>query len=239
MRPRCIGLIAGLLLVNALSGQVRLTGRVVSDTNAPVTNAVITVRAEGDAGPRARASTDPSGEFTVQLPAPGAYLLNTEAVGFYTLKDRPVTVAAGDQEMAITLNPVREFADSVDVTAVSGSVALDQASSQETLTGAQMIDIPFPVNNDLKGAMRALPNAVQDNKNGIHLNGGAENQSLYLLDGFNINDPLTGMFTTRLSIEGVQESNAGSKTGRQLGWSSAWTQRSSSMLASGWCSSSG
>lgn len=206
MRPGGIGLVAALF-ASALSAQVRLTGRVVSDTNAAITNAVVTVRAEGDALPRARVTSDPSGAFVLQLSTPGAYLLTAEAVGYYSLLNRPIAAAAGDHEIAITLNPVREFADSVDVTAASGSIALDETSTQETLTGAQMIDIPFPVNHDLKAAMRALPNVVQDNSNSVHLNGGAENQTLYLLDGFNINDPLTGTFNTRLSIEGIQELN--------------------------------
>jgi outer membrane receptor protein involved in Fe transport len=207
MRPLSIGLIAALFLTAALSGQIRLTGRVVSDTNAPITNAVVTVRPASGTGQNARAFTDKSGAFATQVPGPGAYLLNAEAVGYYTLKDRALAVVAGDHELTVTLDPVREFSDSMDVTAASGSVALDQTASEETLTGAQMIDIPFPVTQDLKAAMRALPDVVQDNSNSVHLNGGAENQTLFLLDGFNINDPLTGTFTTRLSIEGIQEMN--------------------------------
>jgi hypothetical protein len=187
-----------------LSAQVRLAGRVTNDTNTPVTNATVTVRAPGDAAARKRAFTDPSGNFTLQLPAAGDYLLDVEAVGFYSLKDRAVVVGGGPQDLSITLNPVREFAESVDVTASSASIGLDQTAPEQTLTGAQMIDIPFPVTHDVKTAMRALPNVVQDNRSNIHVNGGAENETLYLLDGFNIGDPLTGNFDTRLSLEGIQ-----------------------------------
>jgi hypothetical protein len=154
-----------------------------------------------------QAITDPAGAFVLELTSPQDYLLDAEAPGYFPLKNRPVTAIAGEHELSIILNPVREFADSVDVTASSGSVALDQTASEQTLTGAQMLDIPFPVTHDLKTAMRALPNVIQDNANSIHLNGGGENQTLYLLDGFNIGNPLTGTFDTRVSTEGVQELN--------------------------------
>ncbi len=204
MRPSCYGLIAALCVSAGLSAQVRLAGRVTNDTNAPVTNATLTVRSSRDVTFRKRAFTDASGNFGLQLPSEGDYLVDVEAVGFYTLKDRAVSLEPGQPELTIILNPVREFAESVDVTSSSGSIALDQTATEQTLTGAQMIDIPFPVTHDLKTAMRALPNVVQDNRNSIHVNGGAENETLFLLDGFNINDPLTGNFDTRISLEGIQ-----------------------------------
>ncbi len=207
MKSRSLGLAAGLWLGAVLSAQVRIAGRVTNDTNSPISNAVVSVRRVGDAVPRARAFTDPAGAFAIQLPSAGDYLLNAEALGYYNLKDRPFAVTSGEHDANITLVPVREFADSVNVTAASGSVALDQTATEQTLTGAQMLDIPFPVTHDLKNAMRALPGVVQDGTNGIHLNGGAENQTLYLLDGFNIGDPLTGNFDTRISIEGIQAMN--------------------------------
>lgn len=198
-----VGLISGAVV----TAQVRLTGRVTTDTNAPVTNAAVTVRVQNEPNPRARAFTDPSGAFTVTVPTWGDYLVDAEAVGYYSIKDRRVPLAVGDNDIVIALSPVREFADSVDVTAASGSVSIDQTATEQTLTGAQMMDIPFPVTHDLKTAMRALPGVLQDSSNGIHVNGGAENQTLYLLDGFNIGDPLTGSFNTRLTIEGLQAVN--------------------------------
>ena len=44
----------------------------------------------------------------------------------------------------------------------------------------------------IRNATRILPGIVQDSNGGTHLNGAAENQTLYTLDGFNISDPLTG-----------------------------------------------
>ena len=49
-----------------------------------------------------------------------------------------------------------------------------------------------------------MPGVVQDRGGGLHFNGSAENQVLYVLNGFNITDPITGEFHTHLSVEGIR-----------------------------------
>lgn len=206
MRQSWLAAGAGLCFSIVLSAQVRVTGKVTNDTNAPVANAAVTLRGAGaDSKLRLNAYTDPAGAFVLQIPAPGEYLLDAEAAGFYPQKDKSITVEAGmAQEISIVLVPVREFSDAADVTASASSVALNEVASEQRLTGSDVLDIPFPVTHNIKNAMRGLPGIVQDGTNGIHLNGGAENQALYLLNGFNIGDPLTMRFDTRLSIEAIQ-----------------------------------
>src|SRR5262245_45182870 len=70
-----------------------------------------------------------------------------------------------------------------------------------------MVDIPYPTN--LKNAMALSPGIVRDAAGGIRINGRQENQVLYTLQGFNITNPLTGRFDTRLSVEAVQSLSAG------------------------------
>ncbi len=204
MNARWLTLAAGLTFSVVLSGQVRLAGRVNTDTNAPVANAVVAVRSAAPGATRFRTFADAAGEFTFSLPAPGNYLLDVEASGFFRLKDRPVAVSDNAADLTVVLSPVREFADSVDVTASSSTTSLDQVATGHVLTGTEMMNVPFPVTHNLKAAMRAVPGVVQDGSNGIHLNGGAERQALYLLDGFNVGNPLTGEFDTRVSVEAIQ-----------------------------------
>ena len=52
--------------------------------------------------------------------------------------------------------------------------------------------------------MQLLPGVIQDPVGGLHFNGSSENQILYLLNGFNITDPITGQFHTRIGVEGVR-----------------------------------
>lgn len=194
----------GLWFSVLLSAQIRVTGRITNDTNAPVANASVTLRSSAESRVRVSAFTDPAGVFSFQAPHAGEYLLDAEASGYYPQKDRKVALESPEQELAVVLVPVREFSDVTDVTASASSITLDQVASEQRLTGSDVLDVPFPVTHNVKNAMRALPGVVQDNANGIHLNGGAENQALYLLNGFNIGDPLTMRFDTRLSIEAIQ-----------------------------------
>lgn len=188
------------------AAQVGLTGRVLSDTNSPLAGVAVTIRAaQGDT--KAQAITDPTGAFKIQLHEPGNFLVDAELSGYYALKDKRVTLSPGDNEINFVLNPVREFSESVDVTSGSTAVALDKTTSEEQLTGADMLNVPFPATHSLKNAMRILPGLVQDSAGGIHVNGGSEEQVRYLINGFDISDPLTGKFDTRISIESVQSMN--------------------------------
>ena len=49
-----------------------------------------------------------------------------------------------------------------------------------------------------------MPGVVQSNNGELHVNGGGAEQTLYTLNGFNVSDPLTGTFQTRVSLESVQ-----------------------------------
>jgi hypothetical protein len=192
--------IGGIVALTSLTAQIRVAGRVVSDTNAPVPNAAIELRSI--TGERYRAVADPSGVFAVEVRSAGEYVVDVERRGFFALKN--VRLQADSTEWHLVLNPIRDFSESVDVTSSSSAVALDQASPSSSLSGANLVDVPYPTTHNLKNAMRILPGVVQDQTGGIHVNGGGEDQVQYLMDGFNIGDPLTGRLESRLSVEAVQ-----------------------------------
>jgi len=186
-----------------LGAEVRVSGRVSSDTGVPISGAsVIAVHRESAAA--VRLLTDPTGDFSAIFPGPGEYAVSAEATGYFALKDQSVTLITGENELNLVLNPIREFADAVDVHATTNSVELDTTRHEETLSGAELINIPFPAAESLKNSMRILPKVIQDSAGNIHPAGGSENQALYVLDGFDVGDPLTGQFNSRLSIEAVQ-----------------------------------
>ena len=45
---------------------------------------------------------------------------------------------------------------------------------------------------------------VEDASGGLHVNGSSENQVLYLLNGFNLTNPISGQFQTVLAVEGIR-----------------------------------
>lgn len=196
------GAIIFLMATSALA-QVELTGRVTNENQVPLADATVTIEPASGEG-RWQAFTGPSGVFHVELPHAGDYLVSVQRTGYFRLEKRPLSLAQTPGEVQLVLNRITELAESVDVTASTTAVDLDQTYAEHQVTGNEMMNIPYPVTHSLQNATRLLPGVVQDNLGGIHFNGGAEEQTLYLLDGFKISDPLSGQFSTRLSLEGIQ-----------------------------------
>lgn len=189
--------------------EVQFTGRITSETGNPVKGARITLRAGGKVS--ATAVSDPTGAFSCPAPEAGKYQLEVEREGYFLLTRADFDLTGNAQDVELELSPVREMVESVDVTATPGAVDMDRTTPQTTLSGNDIQNVPYPSTNSLRNALRVMPGMVQDNRGGIHLHGGAEEQTLYTLEGFQINDPLTGTFETRLSLESIQslETTAG------------------------------
>ena len=183
------------------SGQVRLKGRILDENNAPVSGAEVKLRLDTI---ECRAFADPTGSFVIDVPRPGPYLATVAMPGFFNLRDRNVYLAAGPNELTLILSRVRDRLESLDVSGASTVIDLDKTAHEQRLSGAELLDIPYRNNNDLRNAMRVLPGVVQDQQGGIHVNGAAEQQVQYTIDGFNLGDPLTGTFQSRLNVEAVQ-----------------------------------
>lgn len=182
--------------------QVLLTGRVVDENSAAVPGAQVTLtRPRSDL--RLQATADPTGKFVFELDAAGEYLLGAERQGFFRLANRPVTLTAGSNDVTLVLNPAREVFEEIDVSYSPPDIDFDRTTPEQRLTGTELVQIPYPSTNTLRNAFRAIPGVVEDSRGGVHLHGGAEEQTLYTLDGFQVNDPLTGRFEARISVESV------------------------------------
>ncbi|HTW63195.1 MAG TPA: TonB-dependent receptor [Bryobacteraceae bacterium] len=205
-------LAAGLLVMLAfaslsLRADVILRGRVVDENNAPVRGARVTARPANlaaIAGANSReAQTDPDGSFTVTFPAPGDYFVSVTRQGFYAVKDRPIRVESG-AEITLAINTVREVFQSANVNEQTSPVDITQAQNEERLTGTELNDVPYANSHSLRNSLSLLPGVVQEPAGPLHFDGSSENQILYLLDGFNITDPISGQFQTLLAVEGIR-----------------------------------
>lgn len=180
---------------------VSLHGRVVDDNNAPVANAQVAVRLDSQ---KFVAFSDPTGAFTLRLPRPGVYNVRVTNPGFFELREQSVSLTAGENELSLVLNRLREASETVNVSAVSPNLDMDTTTPQRRLSSTELLEIPYHSNNTVQNALGTLPGVVEDSGGGIHVNGAAENQVYYTLDGFNIGDVLTGSFQSRISVEAVQ-----------------------------------
>lgn len=175
-----------------------LTGRVVDENGAPVRAARVTIQPGSLA-----AQTTPTGTFQIVLPAPGDYRVTVERQGYYALQDHPIHASA-NQEVTLVLNTLREVFQSQDVNAEISPLDLAQSQNQEHLTGTEVNDIPYANSHSLRSSLPLMPGVLLDPTGALHLNGSSENQVQYLLNGFNITNPISGAFQSTLAVEGIR-----------------------------------
>jgi hypothetical protein len=193
-----------LLAVAATAqAQVRVSGRTMSDTSAPVAAAEVVVRTTASDAVVARAISDASGAFALEIDATGDYRVSVERQGFYAIDHLSMTLTPGT-DVVLTLFPVREHLESLDVTSRGDPASISQPSAEQALSGAEAMNVPFNGSHGVKNALRTLPSVVMDGGGGIHVDGARESQTLFILDGFNVGDPLNGGFDPKVSVEAVQ-----------------------------------
>ena len=144
-----------------------------------------------------------TGAFALTLPSTGDFLVSAERQGYYDLKDRPVHVESG-QQITLALNTVRDVFQSVNVDEQPSPVDVGQLQNQERLTGTQVNEILYPNSHSLRSSLTLMPGVVEDTAGALHVNGSSENQVEYLLNGFNLTDPVSGRFKTLLGAEGIR-----------------------------------
>jgi hypothetical protein len=188
-----------------MRAEITLAGRVLDETGSGVGNARVTISTDSPSITASiTATSDPTGDFSVVLPAAGRYLARVERDGFFPLKDFPVDVGAETTEIHLALNHVREEFTRVKVTASTSAVEVENTASSEKLTGIEIMDMPYTPTRDLREALPLLPGVILDPSGSLHFDGGLESQTLYLLDGFDIGDPLTGKLDAHVSVESVR-----------------------------------
>lgn len=197
----------GICIVTACTARAsnpQLNGQVRDENEAPVADARITLRpaASSAAGPW-RTQTDAAGAFSLSVPDAGDYVIDVEREGYYELKDRPVHIETV-LELTLVINSVRELFQSVDVNGQPSPVDISQTRNEERLTGTEVNDILYPNSHSLRNSTKLIPGVVEDPGGGMHFNGSSENQVQYLLNGFDIGDPISGEFHTALAVEGVR-----------------------------------
>ncbi len=174
---------------------------VVDENGAAVPSAHITLTPQQ--GAPVRGETDYAGRKEFAGLTPGAYSLRVEKEGFFAVTGRVIHV--GEVANAdVRLNHVREFSEQVNV--VYSPPAIDPAKTQssETLTSEDIIDLPYPVTRDIRYALPMLPGVLQDSTGQLHVDGASTRQVYDQIDGFNVSDPATGLFLTRISVDALR-----------------------------------
>ncbi len=196
-------LLFAALLPTARAASIDVAGHVADEDGAPVRQAHVTIRASAAPVRLWEADTNATGDFRLSLPEAGDYLISVDRQGFYALKDQVARIEGG-QEITLSIAHVKEVFQSVDVNATPSPVDISQTTNQTRLTGTEVNDIMYPNSHSLRDAMKLMPGVVEDSTGALHFNGSSENQVLYVLNGFNLTDPVSGRFQSVLAVEGVR-----------------------------------
>jgi len=190
--------------LSAARAEIPVSGRVVDENNVPVGGAAVSMVPTSPPGPGSRALSAVDGSFSVNLSAPGTYILSVEKDGYFRIVGRPLEILRPERDVAVVLIRARPVFESIQVPAETEGINLDRTDREERLTENQILSVPYPNTHSIRSAMRLMPGVVQDVNGGLHINGASEEQTLFTLDGFNISDPLTGRLESRLSVESAR-----------------------------------
>lgn len=147
-----------------------------------------------------RCETDFAGHCALSNLWAGTYQLRVEKQGFYAsvLPELQVGVTG---KVDVTLSHQQEVREVVNVAESPQAIDPEQVSSQEQLTGLDVIDIPYPATHDYRNVLNFIPGVVQDAAGQPHVAGAETYQTLTLLDGFNVTQPANGLLLVRVSTD--------------------------------------
>lgn len=182
---------------------VQVAGKVVDENGVAQLGAKLSLSSETP-GVSATATTDEAGRFRLPPVATGRYEFRAEKPGFYVFVEHSLEVRADMAPLEVVLNHVEEFQETVHVEYSPPVVDPQLISAEKTLQAQEIVDMPYPSTHDFRSALPLLPGVIKDNAGRIHVDGGAENQTNYSLDGFNIASPVSGVMENRLSVDALR-----------------------------------
>src|SRR5271163_251242 len=178
------------------------TGLVLDEDGVPV--AAAQIKFEDTAGHVFRTESDGAGRFTLRdLPA-GDYKLEVRKQGFFVIAGRALTLQPGANELTLTINHADEVREQVQVTARANQIDPQDTAQRDTLTARDVRDIPVASPHILTQSLVALPEITQDNLGNLHIAGARSGETQYLLDGFEIGDPVNGQLTSRFNVDATR-----------------------------------
>lgn len=193
-------LLLTLVLVSTAAAQSipSPTIAVVDENGVAVSAARISLQAANQ--PALHGQTNFSGRCQFPALPAGQYQLHVEKEGYYALDQANVQIDPAST-IDVTLNHQQEVREIVNVHESTPAIDPTQVSSQETLTGLDVIDMVFPTTHDYRNALNFIPGVVQDQAGQPHIAGAQTYQTITELDGFNVTQPANGQLLVRVSTD--------------------------------------
>ncbi len=183
------------------SAKTQLAVTVQDENGVPVPSARVILEPAG--APSRSCETDFAGRCDFPNLARGLANLRVEKEGFFAFAEKGIEAGAVES-IEVTLNHQRESVERVNVVYSPPAIDLKKTTESAKLSGQQIIELPFTVSRDLRFALPMLPQVVQDATGQVHVAGADTRETFDRLDGFNINAPVSGLLTLRVSVDAVR-----------------------------------
>jgi hypothetical protein len=207
---RCVAALAAILIFPGVFAMRELRaaeladcrGVVVDENAVPVAAAEVTLTRLNE--PAHRVETDNAGRFAFHNLVAGEYQAEVRKEGFFLLTGKALTLQPGSNEITFTLHHAQELHEQVQVVSPANQIDTQDTTVRATLTAQEILGIPVPSTHVLQQSLVALPQVVQDHSDNLHVAGARSADTQYLLDGFEIGDPASGILSARFSVDATR-----------------------------------
>ncbi len=205
MRKLLIPLLSGLLLAGVATAQTKsaLTGTVVDKDGQPLPGVTVSLASDNLIGGAQTKVTGEGGDFKFNLLPPGDYHVEASLDGFVTNEVDAHVGLDRDSQVRLTLVP-NDFGEQILVTAEAPVVDVTKVSTGETY-GEDFLQLATvgTAGRDYLSIIGAEAGSVGTGN--VRVFGGVESDNVFLIDGLNTTDPLTGTFGTNFNFDAIEE----------------------------------
>jgi hypothetical protein len=183
-----------------------LQGTVKDPSGASVANATVEVSGPSLITPR-KIKTDDAGAYRVtQLPG-GVYTLSVTVPGFRTFKQVGIDLAVGRLPSIDVKLEVGAVAETVEVSSDASVVDVTQSKVQVTVSRETLDSLPEgrSFQSMIPFAAGARNEPLQGGTNGFQVDGASNGENVYLIDGVNTTNILTGGVGKSFNMDFVEE----------------------------------
>ena len=202
---RIVAAAALFVLIGAPVRAQQQTGSLVleiSDADgAPIAGAEVTVESEKTS--TRLATADERGRARFLLMPPGTYIIDVRAEGF-TATRREVAVALGGTTIERFTLAKGELTETVEVTA-NPEVDVTKTSTSQVFTTEELENVQLGSTNRSYLAVLGKAAGVVGGGGNPNVHGATMGENVYLIDGVNTTDPVTGTFGLLTNFDAIEQ----------------------------------
>jgi hypothetical protein len=182
----------------------KLSGRVSNPLGEPLPDTVVILSPAGGEGEIGRQMTGPGGEFLFDSVPPGVYRLLAFFPGYEDQMVENVEVASGKETRLDLSLSLPRYSETVSIRGETPVVEVADPAPPSTLEIERVNLLPLATDR-FQDVFPLLPGVVRDREGRLSFNGSRPSQSILLVNGANVTDPVTGDFAIELPLSAIEE----------------------------------